>query len=165
MNGNTIEPAIKIILGEINSKLAEAARVAKAAYACAETGAIEEGVIVSMDIEHLLYEAGRLGDAASLLSLLADEQSRRLIGDRHPGIEQARRLKRARPKLDRPRHYFWPNDEFQVASTTWAGLIAPYLALFPEISNASGTLSNPCRTCEIVGSSATRLEETRSIAY
>lgn len=73
MDRNVIEPAIKIILGEINSKLTEAARVAKAACACAETGAISEGVTVSMDIEQLLYEAGRLGDAASLLNRLADE--------------------------------------------------------------------------------------------
>lgn len=73
MDRIVIEPAIKIILDEIHTKLDEAARVAKAAKACAETGAINEGVTVSMEIEQLIYEAGRLGDAASLLNRLADE--------------------------------------------------------------------------------------------
>jgi hypothetical protein len=71
MDRITIEPAIKIILGEISAKLAEAARIAKAADACASTGAIAEGVTVSMDIEQLIYEAGRLQDAASLLNRLS----------------------------------------------------------------------------------------------
>jgi hypothetical protein len=73
MDRNTIEPAIKIILGEIRVKLDEAAHIAKAAEACASTGAITEGVAVSMDIEQLVYEAGRLQDAASLLNRLSGE--------------------------------------------------------------------------------------------
>jgi hypothetical protein len=77
MEGNmdraTIEPAIKIILVEIHGKLDEAARIAKAGAACAESGAVSEGVTVSLEIEQLLYEAGRLGDAASLLNRLASE--------------------------------------------------------------------------------------------
>ncbi len=73
MDRTTIEPAIKIILIEIHSKLDEAARIARAATACAESDAVSEGVAVSMDIEQLLYEAGRLGDAASLLNRLASE--------------------------------------------------------------------------------------------
>jgi hypothetical protein len=71
MNHATIEPAIKIILTEIHSKLNEAARIAKAAEACALAGSIAEGVSVSMDIEQLIYEAGRLHDAASLLNRLS----------------------------------------------------------------------------------------------
>jgi hypothetical protein len=70
MNRATIEPAIKIILSEISAKLDEAARIAKAAAACAATGAISEGFTVSMDIEQLVYEAGRLQDTASLLNRL-----------------------------------------------------------------------------------------------
>jgi hypothetical protein len=65
------EQAIKILLTEIHSKLNEAARVAKAAQACAEAGSISEGVTISMDIEQLIYEVGRLGDAASLLNRLS----------------------------------------------------------------------------------------------
>ena len=73
MDRTIVEPAIRAILGEINSKLTEAARIAKAADACAAAGSINEGVSVSMDIEQLLYEAGRLQDAASLLNRLSKE--------------------------------------------------------------------------------------------
>jgi hypothetical protein len=52
-------------------KLNEAARIAEAAEACAEAGGISEGVSVSMDIEQLVYEAGRLHDTASLLNRLS----------------------------------------------------------------------------------------------
>ena len=71
MDHATIEPAIRIILTEIHSKLNEAARIAKAAEACALAGSVAEGVSVSMDIEQLIYEAGRLHDAASLLNRLS----------------------------------------------------------------------------------------------
>jgi hypothetical protein len=73
MDRKTIEPAINILLGEIHSKLDEAARIAGAAKACAATGAIVEGVSVSMDIEQLIYEAGRLHDAVSLLNRLSSD--------------------------------------------------------------------------------------------
>jgi hypothetical protein len=73
MERASIEPAIKIIIAEIHSKLDEATRIAKAAEACAQSGAIAEGVEVSMDIEQLIYEAGRLQDAASLLNRLATD--------------------------------------------------------------------------------------------
>ena len=72
MARTTIEPAIKIVLTEIHSKLNEAARIAKAAEACALAGSVAEGVPVSMDIERLIYEA-RLQDAASLLNRLSRE--------------------------------------------------------------------------------------------
>ena len=73
MDRATIEPAIRIVLTEIRSKLNEAVRIAKAAEACALAGSVAEGVTVSMDIEQLIYEAGRLRDAASLLSRLSRE--------------------------------------------------------------------------------------------
>jgi hypothetical protein len=66
MDRATIEPAIKILLSEIHSKLNEAARIAKAAEARAEAG-----VSVSMDIEQLIYEADRPHDEASLLNRLS----------------------------------------------------------------------------------------------
>ena len=68
MDRATIEPAIRIVLTEMHSKLNEAARIAKAAEACALAGSIAEAVSVSMDIEQLIYEVGRLQDAASLLN-------------------------------------------------------------------------------------------------
>ena len=68
-----INEAIKAFLGEIHSRLSEAARIAKAAEACASAGSVTEGVMVSMDIEQLIYEAGRLQDAVSLLNRLSRE--------------------------------------------------------------------------------------------
>jgi hypothetical protein len=44
MDHAAIEPAIRIILTEIHSKLNEAARIAKAAEACALAGNVAEGV-------------------------------------------------------------------------------------------------------------------------
>jgi hypothetical protein len=61
------------MLAEISSRLNDAARMAKAAEACALAGSVTEGVTVSMDIEQLIYEAGRLQDAASLLHRLSSE--------------------------------------------------------------------------------------------
>ena len=71
MDRATIEPAIRILLTEIHSNLNEAVRIAKAAEACALAGSVAEGVAVSIDIEQLIYEAGRLQDAASLLNRLS----------------------------------------------------------------------------------------------
>jgi hypothetical protein len=73
MDQAAIDPAIRIILGEIHFRLREAARIAKAAEACALAGSVAEGVAVSMDIEQLIYEASRLQDAASLLNRLSRE--------------------------------------------------------------------------------------------
>jgi hypothetical protein len=73
MDHTTIDPAIRILLTEIHSRLSEAARIAKAAEACALAGSVAQGVTVSMDVEQLIYEAGRLQDAASLLNRLSRE--------------------------------------------------------------------------------------------
>jgi hypothetical protein len=73
MDYATIQPAIKIVPAEIHSKLNEAARIAKAAEACALAGSVAEGVVVSMDIGQLIYEAGRLQDTASLMNRLSRE--------------------------------------------------------------------------------------------
>lgn len=73
MERSTIEPAIQSIMSEMRLKLEEALRIAKAAEACVLAGSVAEGVTVSMDIEQLIYEAGRLHDAASLLSRLSQE--------------------------------------------------------------------------------------------
>ena len=73
MDRTIAEKAITIILTEIHFRLEEAARIAKAAEACALAGSIAEGVTVSMDIEQIIYETGRLQDAASLLNRLSRE--------------------------------------------------------------------------------------------
>ena len=68
MKTEIIEPAITACLEEIHSKLKAAEQIAKAAQACAKAGGVTEAVRVSMDIEQLIYEAGRLHDAATLLA-------------------------------------------------------------------------------------------------
>jgi hypothetical protein len=74
MERASIEPAIKLIITEIHIKLDEAARIAKAAEAYANAGSITEGLEVLMDIEQLIYEAGRLHDAISLLGRMRRNQ-------------------------------------------------------------------------------------------
>jgi hypothetical protein len=70
MNTAVMNEAIKVCLNEICSKLDEATRLARAAEACALAGSVAEGVEVSMDIEQLIYEAGRIHDAVSLMHRL-----------------------------------------------------------------------------------------------
>lgn len=73
MDRSYIEPALKSILAEIHERMIDASRIAKAADACAQAGSVDEGVSVSMDLEQIFYEAGRLQDAASLLKRLSNE--------------------------------------------------------------------------------------------
>jgi hypothetical protein len=73
MDAAVINEAIKICMGEICGKLGEANRIARAAEACILAGSVGEGVEVSMDIEQLIYEAGRLHDAVSLMHRLSRE--------------------------------------------------------------------------------------------
>ena len=63
--------AVTACLGDIHTRLSEATRIAKAAEACAHAGSIAEAVTISMEIEQLIYEAGRLHDAASLMNRLS----------------------------------------------------------------------------------------------
>jgi len=70
MNVQATNEAIKLCLAEICSKLDEASRLARAAEACVLAGSVAEGIEVSMDIEQLIYEAGRLHDAVSLMHRL-----------------------------------------------------------------------------------------------
>jgi hypothetical protein len=65
------DEALTACFTEIHSRLSEAAQIAKAAEACASAGSLAEAVTISMDIEQLIYEAGRLQDAASLLNRLS----------------------------------------------------------------------------------------------
>ena len=73
MDRTATDQTIKVLLSEIHRRLDDAARITNAAEACALAGSVAEGVSVSMDIEQLIYEAGRLQDAASLLNRLALE--------------------------------------------------------------------------------------------
>ena len=73
MDTAAVSEALKLCLSEIHSRLSRATQIAKAAEACASAGSIAEAVTVSMDIEQLIYEAGRLQDAASLMNRLSQD--------------------------------------------------------------------------------------------
>jgi hypothetical protein len=68
-----LNDAVVACLDEIHVRLSEATRIAKAAQACAQAGSLSEAVTISMDIEQLIYEAGRLHDAATLLNRLSQD--------------------------------------------------------------------------------------------
>jgi len=65
--------AVAACLDEMHTRLSEAARIAKAAQACAKAGSLSEAITISMDVEQLIYEAGRLHDAASLLNRISED--------------------------------------------------------------------------------------------
>jgi hypothetical protein len=71
MNRTSMEESIRLILTEIHTRTQEAARIARAAEACANAGSLDESITISMEIEQILYEAGRLQDAASLLNRIS----------------------------------------------------------------------------------------------
>jgi hypothetical protein len=73
MDTAAMHETIKICFGEIHAKLSEATRIARAAEACAMAGSLDQGVEISMDIEQLLYEAGRLHDAVCLINRIAKD--------------------------------------------------------------------------------------------
>lgn len=75
MEVQAIEFAITACLAEIHGNLKEATRIAKAARVCAKAGSIKEAVLVSMGIEQLIFDAGRLHDAVSLLGRLIEAES------------------------------------------------------------------------------------------
>lgn len=57
----------------IHTRLFEANQIAKAAKTYTVAGSLPETVTISMNIEQLIYEAGRLQDAASLLNKLSSD--------------------------------------------------------------------------------------------
>jgi len=70
MDRATIEPAIRSVLTETHSKTERSRADREGAEACALTGSVVRRRHCSMDIEQLIYEVGRLQDAASLLNRL-----------------------------------------------------------------------------------------------
>ena len=68
MDATTVQITTKAYLAEIRQRLDEAASIAKAAQTCAETGNIEKGVEIALDVEQLVYEVNTLLNAASLIN-------------------------------------------------------------------------------------------------
>ena len=71
MDNAAAQQAIAMMLHAIQIRLEEAARIARAASACAQAGSFNEGVTLALDIEQGIHEAERLLDAASFLNRFA----------------------------------------------------------------------------------------------
>jgi hypothetical protein len=67
MDAQTVEVTIKAYLREMRERLDRAASIGKAAEACADSGNVEKGVEVALDVEGLMYEVNTLLNAASLI--------------------------------------------------------------------------------------------------
>ena len=70
----TIETTIKVYLRQMRARLDEAASIAKAAEACADTGNFEKGIEIALDVEQLLYEVNTFLNAASMIHRLGKSQ-------------------------------------------------------------------------------------------
>ena len=71
MNPATLEITIKSHLKEIRERLDHAASIARAAQTCADTGNVEMGVEIALDIEQLIYEVNTFLNAASLVNRIS----------------------------------------------------------------------------------------------
>ena len=68
MDPHIIEIAIKAHLKEMRERLEQAASIAKAAEACADSGSVEKGIEIALDIEQLIYEVNTFLNAASMMN-------------------------------------------------------------------------------------------------
>ena len=70
MDSHTVEITIKVYLKEMRERLERATSIARAAEACADTGNVEKGIEVALDIEQLIYEVTTCLNAASMINRL-----------------------------------------------------------------------------------------------
>ena len=68
MDRATIEITLKTHLKEMCERLDLAASIARAAQACADTGNVEKGIQIALDVEQLIYEVNTFLNAASLIN-------------------------------------------------------------------------------------------------
>lgn len=68
MDPATLEITIKGHLKEMRERLDRAASIARAAQTCADTGNVEKGVEIALDVEQLIYEVNTFLNAASLIN-------------------------------------------------------------------------------------------------
>jgi len=68
IDNTAAQQAIGAMLAAIQVRLEEAARIARAATACAQAGSVNEGVTLALDIEQGIHDACRLLDAACFLN-------------------------------------------------------------------------------------------------
>jgi hypothetical protein len=70
MDPHTLEITIKFHLKQMRERLERAASIAKAAEACADSGNVEKGIEVALDVEQLIYEVNTFLNAASMINRL-----------------------------------------------------------------------------------------------
>jgi hypothetical protein len=56
MDPKIVEITIKSYLKEMRERLDRAASIAKAAETCADSGNVEKGIEIALDVEQLIYE-------------------------------------------------------------------------------------------------------------
>ncbi len=64
----TLEITLKVHLKEMRERLDHAASIARAAQTCADTGNVEKGVEIALDVKPLIYEVNTFLNAASLIN-------------------------------------------------------------------------------------------------
>jgi len=70
MDAHTVEVTIKVYLKQMRERLDKAASIAKAAEACADSGNVDKGIEVALDVEELIYEVNTFLNAASMINRL-----------------------------------------------------------------------------------------------
>ena len=71
MDPHTVEITIKVYLKQMRERLDRAASIAKAAEACADSGNVEKGIEVALDVEQLIYEVNTFLNAASMINRIS----------------------------------------------------------------------------------------------
>jgi hypothetical protein len=67
MDSKVLEIAIEAHLKEMSGRLEEAAGIARAADACADTGNLPKAIEIALDLEQILYEVNTFLNAASMM--------------------------------------------------------------------------------------------------
>ena len=70
MDAHTVDVTIKVYLKQMRERLEKAASIAKAAEACADSGNVDKGIEVALDVEELIYEVNTFLNAASMINRL-----------------------------------------------------------------------------------------------
>jgi hypothetical protein len=68
MDAHTVDVTIKVYLKQMRERLEKAASIAKAAEACADSGNVDKGIEVALDVEELIYEVNTFLNAASMIN-------------------------------------------------------------------------------------------------
>ena len=70
MDPYPLEITIKFYLKYMRDRLEKAASIARAAEACADSGNVEKGIEVALDVEQMIYEVNTFLNAASMINRL-----------------------------------------------------------------------------------------------